>query len=262
MSLAECCRLNELNFGQGKFVALSLTDPGKRRRRQIWWRIWKWFFVLGVIVLAAGYAFKTGSMLSARKVRVLQEEITQLSGQVQALEKGNRKLAATVETERAQVADWKAAYDRDVPSGEMKKLYARLQKKAEAGVDAERLGFIIDQVSKKRDCDDKVVSKRFIVQTPLFKGANDSVTFAKRTITVTALGASAVGSNGAREAWYDKAQPVTANFTLVGGKVSKATGKLPLHHSMVIASTEHRFTLNVAPARSFATVAYNTCRFP
>ncbi len=240
----------------------GFSDSRKRRRRQIWWRIWKWVFVLAAIFAAGAYAYQTGSTLSAQKVDGLQDEITKLSAQVQILENSNRELVAKVEEERNRVDDWESAYRRDVPSGDLKKLYTDLRKKTEAGVAIDRLAFVIDRVENERSCADKVENKRFIVQTPLFKGANDSVTFADRSITVTAVGESAVGSSGAREARYDIAKSVTAHFTLIGGKTSNATGKLPLHHSMVVANTEHRFTVKVSEGGSFVTVAHTTCRYP
>jgi cell division protein FtsB len=243
-------------------MARGFTDTRKRRRRQIWWRIWKWIFVLAVIVAAGAYAYETGSKLAAQKVVVLQQDIDQLSAQVQDLKTNNQELAAKVAGVRSQVTDWERAYKRDVPAGELKNLYTQLQKKAEAGVAVDRLAFVIGQVENQRDCDDNVVNKRFIVQTPLFKGANDSIALADRTITVTAIGETATGSNGAREAWYDNAKPLTAHFILIGGKSSQATGKLPLHHSMVVGNTEHRFTLSVAEGRGFVNITHNMCRYP
>lgn len=243
-------------------MARRLSDTRKRKRRQIWWRIFKWVFVLGAITAFAAYGYQTGTMLAEQKVVVLEEEIRQLSGQVKDLNTDNQKLATTVTAERQRVKEWESAYNRDAPAGEMKVLFAQMQEKVTEGVSFDRLAFVIGQAREQSNCDDKVVIKRFIVQTPLFKGANDSVAFANKTITVTAMGETATGANGARHAWYDKTKPVTARFILIGGKTSESAGKLPLHHSLVIGDKEHRFTMNFTDGNSFATVAHTTCDYP
>jgi hypothetical protein len=243
-------------------MARRLSDTRKRKRRQIWWRIFKWIFVLGAIAAFAAYGYQTGTMLAEQKVVVLKDEVRQLSNQVKELNVDIGKLATTVTAERQRVKEWESAYNRDAPTGELKNLYAQLQEKSNEGVSFERLAFVIAQAREQRNCDDKVVNKRFIVQTALYKGANDSVAFAGKSITVTAKGETAIGANGARNAWYDKTKPVTARFILIGGKTSEKTGKLPLHHSLVVGDKEHRFTMNFTDGNSFATVSHSICDYP
>ncbi len=241
---------------------MPLQSRRRRDRRRVWWRAIKWGFALGILGAVAIYAYQTGVSREAAKVSRLEQEIIKQSGQIDSLEQTNIDLSTSLKDARGKVADWQKAYERDVPKGDMKALYGRVRERLDDGIAADRLRFVIDQVSNERDCSNVVVTKRFIVETPVYKGPNQSVGLAQRTISVTALGESAIGQSGTPEAWYDRTKPVTARFTHIGGEATEAKGKLPLQHSMVIGDTEHRFVLNMGETRSFVTVTHTTCRYP
>ncbi len=112
-----------------------------------------------------------------------------------------------------------------------------------------------------RDCKGEPATRRFLVKTPIYQGANDSVNFAANTITVTASGVSATDDAGNPEAWFDPALPITVQFAELGGGQSDVQGILPLHHSLVINDREHKFSI-VAGARGFANVTGDECRYP
>jgi hypothetical protein len=137
-------------------------------------------------------------------------------------------------------------------------LLDRVKEKLDAGVDIERLQFLVDAATNTPRCSEQPASKRFMVQTLLFAGANDSVVFADGTITVTARGESAVDADGKAEAWFDPAQPIKLILTLIGGKVSEVSGKLPLHTSVVVGDHEHRFTATAGP-QGFVQVTGERC---
>ena len=105
------------------------------------------------------------------------------------------------------------------------------------------------------------MTRRFLLQTPLYNGANRSVSFANNTVTVEGEGESARDSDGKPEAWYDPAKPVRIRFTMIGGETSEVSGKLPLHHSVVADGAEQRFSV-VAGERGFVEIVGDRCRFP
>ncbi|MGB0749976.1 MAG: hypothetical protein ACPGO3_14635 [Magnetospiraceae bacterium] len=243
-------------------MGLGLRDSREMRRRQQRRAFWKWVVVVSAIIGAGIYAYDRGTTLAKSETQALKADVARLDAEVRALTIKNETLETGIAEEQARVADWKAKYTRDVPAGERKELFEKLLAKIEAGVSVERLVFVVDGVKEVRSCSNGVEEKRFLAQTPLYDGANDSVGFAGGSITVTALGESAVNRSGAPEAWFDPAKPVTATFTAIGGESTKIVGKLPLHQSVIVNDTEHRFTLKAGGGRGFVTVTYNTCAFP
>src|SRR5690606_30171719 len=119
------------------------------------------------------------------------------------------------------------------------------------GVAPERIAGVLAVVENERNCDNKPVSKRFLVRIGQQPTANDTVSFAQRLITVTAAGSPAVDAEGKPQGWFDPAKPVTVSFARMGGSQTAATGVLPLHHSVVVGDVEHRFVVTSGDARGF-----------
>ncbi len=243
-------------------MSLGLHETRVRRQRRVRWTIAKWTITLGAILAAGVFAYRTGTGLAEREVVVLNRELTSLSDKVAALQKQNTELRATEILLNQRRGEADARYKRDVPAGRMAAILGQLQAKLDKGVKLARLEFLVASADNPRECDVEPATKRFLVQTPLYSGANDAVSFAGGTITVTAQGESAVSGDGQVEAWYDPAKPVTAYFTAVGGKVSDKTGLLPLHTSVVHEGHEYRFSVLAAGTRGFAQVTGDRCNYP
>lgn len=242
-------------------MTLGLRDSRNRRRRRRIWTAVKILLVLAVIGALGFYAYQTGSSLAARDVTVLREEVAQLTATNESLVAENSQLKRELSTAKRQAADWQGRYEREVPTGEIKTLTDLVAEKARSGVPIERLEFLINASSDIGACDNNPETKRFIVPTPLYRGANSWVGFADSTITVTAEGVSAKNAQGQVEAWYDPAEPVTLRFTRLGGETTEISGKLPLHHSVLVGDSEYRFTI-AAGDRGFITVTGDRCKFP
>jgi hypothetical protein len=202
------------------------------RRRRFWWGAFKWTVGVGLVAAAGVSAYQSGSVVAELDVVKLKEEIARLSQTVVDLQREKAELQATVKAAERRTEEWRHRYQENVPTGEMRELLEIARRKVAAGVEPSRLAFVIGAAEQERDCDDAPVTKRFIAQTPLYKGANDSVSFADNAITVTAEGRSATDAEGNAEAWFDPAQPVTVRFTQLGGKSSEVSANLPLHHSV------------------------------
>ena len=210
---------------------------------------------------AGYYAYQTGSRIAQQDVISLTAEVSELKEAVGALETRNNELEAALLIERDRGWEWQQRYEADVPTGQRKAYLDLIQKRLDEGMPQERMTFLISTARKERNCDGAPVSKRFLAQSPLYQGANDSVSFADSAVTVTALGESARSATGSPEAWYDPAQPVEVRFTLLGGESVEAKGKLPLHHSVVVNNAEYRFALT-AGDRGFINVTADRCDYP
>lgn len=218
----------------------------------------KWAISLAVIGAAGGYAYMVGSDLSQRRVAELEDEVKTLNDELSGLRDAAAKQDAAMDAERKRADQWKARYDTEVPSEAQKQWLARVQARLDAGVTPARLAFFIDSAKNPSPCDEAPVTKRFIAQTPLFSGTNDSVSFGDGVVTVTAVGESALDSAGNPQAWVDTAKPMTARFTRLGGEATEVAGKLPLHHAVLTEDREYRFTLVPGP-QGFVKVTGQAC---
>ena len=243
-------------------MPLSLHESRRRSRRQRRSRIMTGFTVLA-IVAALGYAaYAAGGHLAEREVAQLRSEINNLKQTIAGLEERDGKLQAATQEAAGQEAYWKQLYERDVPTGPAKELQAQIRSRLAEGVRPARLGLAIGAAVNNPQCEDKPVTKRFIVRTPLHPGGNDSVGFADNSITVTAEGKTATSGDGAKLASFDPTQPVTVSFLTLGGRKIETSGILPIQYSVVTDSAEYRFALMASENRGFVTVTGDKCKSP
>lgn len=238
-------------------MTLGLYETRSRRRRRIRWATVRWVLGLGAVVGAAAFAYEVGSSQEEHQLSELRAQIEALSARQGALQDRNTELQANlmVVEERLRGAQ------EHLPTGALADLLEQMREKLDAGVDIARLRFLINAAANAPICPERPITKRFMVQTLLFAGTNDSVGFADNTITITARGDSVTNAEGKAEAWFDPAQPIKLVLTQIGGKVSEVSGKLPLHTSIVIGEEEHRFTATVGE-QGFIQVTGERCRLP
>ncbi len=243
-------------------MTLGLHDPHDRRRRQLRRRVFRWLLGAGGIVAAGMAAYQTGASLAEREVNELTLTLAKLDERIQMLERENTELQAGLILSARRLKDAELAYRRDVPGGEMAALMGRIQEKLAAGVDQKRLAFLIDSADKPQKCDNKPVTKRFVVRTPISRSANDSVSFARNAITITALGESARNQEGKVEAWFDPARAVTLRLVQLGGKTTVRKGKLPIHTSVVVKDREYLYSVVEGAQRGFVEITGDRCDYP
>lgn len=243
-------------------MSLGLHETRQRRQRRFRWTIIKWVFTLAMILAAGMFAYRTGIGLAERKATNLAREIVTLSDKAAELQKQNTELRASEILLEGRLRTAQGRYDKDVPAGRMAALLGQLQAKLDKGVKLARLEFLIASADNPRECETVPATKRFLVQTPLYSGANDSVSYDKGTITVTAQGESALSGTGQVQAWFATAKPVTVRFTAIGGRVKGETGILPIHATVVHGGFEYRFTVKTAATRGFVLVTGDRCKYP
>jgi cell division protein FtsB len=242
-------------------MSLGLHESRYRRRRRFWIGVLKWCLALAFIAVMGVYSYMVGSDLAQRELTASQEKIVELKENVEQLKLANADLQAELRATAGKARDWEDRYKKDVPSGPLEELVTVMKDKLETGVDFERLRFVVNAADNPRACDKDPVTKRFIVTTPLQTGANDSVSYAANTLTVTAEGVSARNADGLPEAWFDPQEPVKLIFTHLGDDPIEVSGTLPLHHSIVLGNDEHSFSITPG-ARGFVTVTGERCDYP
>lgn len=219
----------------------------------------------GALLIAAigglgALLYQTGAEISHGRVAGLEAEIARLADRERELGERAARLEIELAAARRETAHWKARYAADMPTGKARDLLVLAGDLLAQGVAAERIGQMMERAGRKVDCSGEPATRRFLVRTPIYRGANNAVTFANNAITVTASGASATDSSGNPEAWFDPALPINIRFTEIGGTPQEINGVLPLHHSVLWHDGEYRFSLVAAEQRGFVNVSAEHCR--
>lgn len=233
-----------------------------RRRTRVALAIGKWGLLVAVFCAIGYYAYEAGTRLAQRDTNELRLQVADLTTRLGGLQRDKDQLQRDLATATGQAEDLRKRYESDVPTGAISELLRAMRAKLSAGVTPERIAGVLNAVENTRSCDDKPISKRFIVRIGAQRPSNDTASFAERLITVSAAGSAASDPEGRPQAWFDPAKPLTVTFTRIGGDSTAASGVLPLQHSIVLGDTEHRFVITAADARGFLLVTSDSCKYP
>jgi cell division protein FtsB len=235
-------------------------DPGGRYRRRAEEGRRRFILYASVIGVLCSIAYWRGAESVLSSESAYQQQAMKLQGERAGLEQTITSLRSEVQSTQVRYQQLEAKYAQEVPTGALKQLTDLVKKQLDSGIEAERLTSAINAARPPKNCSEPAV-KRFVIKTPVYSGPHGSVSFANGTITVTGQGESAVSPAGSPEAWYDPGKPVSISFILTGGKETVKNGLLPIHHSLVIANKEYRFTV-AAGEHSFITVTSDSCDYP
>ncbi len=236
----------------------SWEDRGRtKRRRRVFGRLFVLALLVGAIAIAGTWSYDIGTTLARQDVTLLERQVAELSEQNDALRNERVGLDVEINAIRERERRLLAA----APNEQERAMLALIRAREEAGVDPERIKFVIEAVSNVRECDLEPVTRRFIANTEVRTGSNDTVSFASNTVAVTAIGTAAKDAEGKPLGWFDPALPIKAAFTNIDGSSTVAEGVLPLQHSVVVRDQEYRFNL-VAGERSFIAVTADRCQYP
>jgi len=218
------------------------------------------FVITFGILLWAAYG--AGRQVGQAQIDTLLQQLAEDKADQEALQAENGRLAAAASSAREAEAKWRRRYETDVPTGDLAQLLKQAQRRLEEGVELSRLAFVISSVERERDCRGELVTRRFLVRTPLHRGGNDAASFGDGLFTVTASGPTAVSSDGNPEAWFDAGATLRIRVTKLGGEEATFEGQLPLHFSIVHDGSEHLFTAQQGENRGFIRVTHDLCAFP
>lgn len=241
-------------------MSLGLSDDRNRRRRRqlVFGSMFRWGLALAVGLGVGFWAHDVGTDIAQQQVTELNVRLAEETEALEKLRSEVTGLQVALRTERDKVAGWRKRYESDVPSEQEMPILAAVRARMETGVSAERLQTVVSIARDDVACEPLGETKRFFVNNEISRGANDAVSFANGTITITGDGAAARNANNQPEAWFDPDSPVTLNFSHLGGENSQVTGLLPVHNSLAVGDIEYRFTA-VAGARSFVRVTGQKC---
>jgi cell division protein FtsB len=244
-------------------MSLGMGERQARIWRRTTWAVVKWAVALALIGLAGLFVYQTAMSVAEIDLHHKNEQIAQLTAQLQVLQTENAGLRARAAQAQQQMKEAEQRHKAEMPTGDSKALLDLANRKLGEGVDAARLTFLINAASNPRVCDDKPETRRVQVKTPIGKtGKEASAAFAGRKITVTAQGQPALDDKGQKESWFDPAQPITVHFAPLDGQAIDASGVVPLQHRMVVGGSEFRFSIDVDQHKGFAMVTGERCNFP
>ena len=238
----------------------SFSDTRRRRRRAVYWRLFKTVLAVAVLLAVGGYSYQVG--VSASQLRRTQLEADLVRFQDDNLALRDRLALSTQRAEQTESAlqDLRERYAAEVPAGELAELLAAVAAQRAAGVEVERLAFLIGAAGRPAGCDGAPETKRFVPRTAVSTGPVSFVRFDDR-VTITGSGESALSPGGLPEAWFDPALPLRLDFRTLDGATATLEGVVPLAHQMVIGAREYRFSV-VAGPRSFVEISAQSCTLP
>lgn len=238
----------------------SFGDTRRRRRRLLYWRVLRLLVMVMAVTGIGAYAYQVG--VSASQVRTEKLEADLVRFQQSNLDLRDRLALSAQRSGQAEAAldELRRRYAERVPQGEVAELLTQLQAQLQAGVEPERLAFLIEAAGATDSCAGAPVTKRFVPRTAVSTGPVSYVRFDDR-ITVTGAGESVRSVEGLPEAWYDPALPVRIDFQTLDGAVVGVEGVVPFTHSMVVDRQEYRFSI-VAGERRFVEITAQVCALP
>ncbi|HZA65349.1 MAG TPA: hypothetical protein VE592_00280 [Geminicoccaceae bacterium] len=238
----------------------TFGEPRRHRRQRALWRVLQFVFAVAAVLSVGSYGYQVG--VSAKQART-----DQLEADLARFQRANLDLRDQIALTRRQSAEAEAAlesmrerYAAEIPSGPAADLLADVRAQLSAGVEPERLAFLIEAAARTATCRDEPVTKRFMPRTPISVGALSYVRFDDR-ILVTGEGQSARSEAGLPEAWYDPTQPIRLEFRTLDGATTTIEGVVPLTHRMVFDGKEYRFSAVNGTAR-FLEMTAQACALP
>jgi hypothetical protein len=235
-------------------------EPRGRRRRQAFWRVFRFLFAIAAVLAVCSYGYQVG-------VSASQARTDQLEADLVGFQRANLDLRDQITLARQQSDEAKAAlasmrqrYAAEVPTGPAAELLGQLRAQLGAGIEADRLAFLIEVAGSEGACQSEPETKRFMPRTPISTGPLSYVRFADR-ITITGAGESARSETGLPEAWFDPAKPIRLEFRTIDGATTSVEGIVPFTHQMVFDGTEYRFSA-VGSEPRFVEMTAQACPLP
>lgn len=233
-------------------------DPGGRYRRRAEETRRKVIFTLLAIGALCGLSYWWGAESVRSGELAYKQQSIKIRQEMEALEKEMVTLRADAQSAQVRYQQMEERYTQDVPTGGLKQVTDVVRKQLASGVRPERLIGVLQSLRPPKNCTSPVV-KRFVAQTPAYKGPAGGVSFGNGAVVISGEGASAVAQDSKdEEAWYDPGKPVIITFTLTGDRKIVKKGLLPIEHSEIVGSKEYRFNV-AAGERSFISVTSDTC---
>lgn len=242
-------------------MALGNYNPRNRYRDRAIQRFNK--TILGCVVLGGcfGLGYYVGQENSVIQNGTLKMEISDMSSRLKTAQDELTAVRAEAKTATSRLEQLRSQYEKDMPQdGPMREIVDMVRKQIEDGMAADRLAFVIRSARPPRNCSDPS-TKRFMIKTPAYKGADSTVSVGEGAVIVSGTGPSAKNRQGQMESWFDPTQSVNVVFKTSSGEAENKSGVLPFQHSVIASGKEYRFTL-AEGEKSFVKVTFDSCDYP
>jgi len=238
----------------------SLGTHRRSGRRRAWWTALRFLLGLGAVAAVGGYGYQVGVSASQAWTDKLEADLQRFQEDNLSLRDELAQASLSASAVQMALDGLQRRYDAEVPDGVVAELLGQIQGQLRAGVDPERLAFLIGAAEEEPGCVEAPVTKRFRPHTPITVDPVSAVRFGDR-IVVTASAESALDPSGQPEAWFDPAKPVQLVFRTLDGRERRVEGTLPLAHRMLVDGLEYRFHAIAGPT-SFVELTGQACPFP
>ena len=124
-------------------MAIGLREGRRMAARAQRWILFKRLLLLAALLAVGVFAYETGASRTEHRIEGMEGRLAAQDADILRLEGENARLdrrrLAAVQNEKAL----QARYDRDVPTGERKVLYDMLLERIDAGLDPDRITFLL-----------------------------------------------------------------------------------------------------------------------
>jgi hypothetical protein len=241
-------------------MSLTYYDPQSRYRNRLWARASGFLVSAFIMIVSMSIGYYAGTQGAARETIYLKAQVESITSERDALQAEVTKLRSDARTTSVRFEEIQKNFSEMIPQGTARDLIGLVTKQLSEGMSAERLAYLIRSGRPPRNCTEPE-TRRFIVSTPAYTGAESKAVLADGAIHVKGSGASARNEKGGEEAWYDPGKSISLEFTKKDGTSETKKGTMPLYHTVVVDNREFRFTV-AAGAQSFAKVTFDSCDYP
>ncbi len=234
-------------------------NPHQRYKERAAHRFASLLAYIAVILISGLIGFWLGKQYAGEKLIMASSKVEVLEKAVAEQREKIMELGAVAETSTMQYKQLQERVDEAAPEGEALALLKLIEGQISKGMTPERIEYLIKSGRPPTACKEPE-TKRFVVETKLYKGPKSTVKVADGLIEIGGTGMSAKSKEGKEEVWYDATRNVEISFTAAEKKSIKR-GVMPLYHTMIVADREYRFTIEPG-AQSFIKVIYDSCAYP
>jgi hypothetical protein len=238
----------------------TFGDSRRWRRHQAQWRVARFLFGLMAVLGVGVYGYQVGISVGHARSEQLEADLARFQRVNLDLRARIAVVGKRSEAAEAALEGMRQRYAADILTGEIAELLEQVRNQLGAGVEPERLAFLIEAAGLNA-CQSAPVTKRFMPRTPISTGPRSFVRFDDR-ITVTGEGEPARNEAGLPEAWYDPAMPVRLEFRMLDGTSTSIEEIVPFTHQMAVDGKEYRFSAVQGGDRRFLQMTAQACPLP
>jgi hypothetical protein len=220
-----------------------------RRRNALILGVTKWVLLLAIFAAIGYSSYESGLWLAERKLIGLREELARTVGSLAETERARDDLQARLAEANDEIGALQRRYDADVPTGAPAELLKLARERLADGLAADRLAEALRAAQAVIPCEGRPVTRRFRYRADVQPVPEDTAGFADGLISLQATLAPG----------EDPSRPTTVVFTRANAPPITATGRLPLHQSIVLDNVEYRFTVAASDLRGYLTATANSC---